>query len=127
MDKKQEQLGMNPGTASNRLVKDLLYSMLQDKKCYLCKEHMERENFSIEHKIPWLDSEDPIGLFFDLDNIAFSHRSCNSSRGRRPNKIYNSLAEARKVRREREKQARANLPRELRQQKRRDQYLRTGK
>lgn len=38
---------------------------------------MSRETFSIEHKIPWLDSEDPTGLFFNLDNISFSHKSCN--------------------------------------------------
>jgi len=38
---------------------------------------MTRENFTIEHKVPWLDSEDPVKMFFDLDNIAFSHHKCN--------------------------------------------------
>ena len=41
------------------------------------------DEFSVEHKIPWLDSDDPIGLFFSLDNIAFSHHSCNSGAGGR--------------------------------------------
>lgn len=31
----------------------------------------------IEHKIPWLDSDKPKELFFDLENIGFSHLSCN--------------------------------------------------
>ena len=47
---------------------------------------MERDNFSVEHVTPWLDSEDPVGLFFDLKNISFSHRNCNSSAARRPTK-----------------------------------------
>jgi hypothetical protein len=39
---------------------------------------MESEKeLSIEHKIPWLDSEDPKDLFFNLNNIAFSHLTCN--------------------------------------------------
>ena len=37
---------------------------------------------SIDHKTPWLHSEDPRGLFFDIDNIAFSHKSCNYSAAR---------------------------------------------
>ena len=44
---------------------------------------MDRETFSIEHKTPWLDSGDPIGLYFDLDNISFSHLSCNCRASRR--------------------------------------------
>ena len=38
---------------------------------------------SIEHKIPWLDSDNPKELFFNLEkNIAFSHLSCNISAAR---------------------------------------------
>lgn len=89
MDKKKEQLGMNPSTASHRLVKDLLWKFICDtgnNECYHCKKPMIRDDFSIEHKIPWLDSEDPVGLFFSLENISFSHLSCNSSKSRVPNK-----------------------------------------
>ena len=81
-DKKKMQLGMNPSTASGRLVKDILWKLIvqtgQDR-CCKCGEPMSRETFSIEHVIPWLDSEDPAGLYFDLDNISFSHHSCNVS------------------------------------------------
>lgn len=82
--KKHNQLGMNPSTASNRLVKDLLWDLVvrtgQDT-CYHCGEKMERSTFSIEHKEAWLDSPDPLGRYFDLGNIAYSHKSCNYGEG----------------------------------------------
>lgn len=97
--KKQNQLGMNPSTASGRLVKDLLFKFVQDShpNCYRCGLPMTRETFSIEHKTPWLDSSDPVGLFFDLDNIGFSHHSCNVKSARKLNKVYNSKEEARQA------------------------------
>lgn len=85
MDKKQKQLGMNPSTASGRLVKDILFKFVKEAghKCFICSGEMTRETFSVEHKTPWLDSEDPVKLFFDLENIAFSHKSCNIGAARR--------------------------------------------
>lgn len=84
--KKAEQLGMPHGTAANRLRKMLLFSLLKEfgrNICYQCKQPIETvEELSIEHKIPWLDSEKPIELFFDLDNIDYSHLSCNSGAAR---------------------------------------------
>jgi len=86
--KKKEQLEMNPGTASSVLKKSLLFSLAQrlhEDICYQCAKKIKSvEEFSIEHKEPWLDSNDPKGLFFDLDNIAFSHLSCNVKAGRKP-------------------------------------------
>lgn len=79
--KKSEQLGMPHGTASGRLRKMILFHLLKklgDNVCFQCKGSIESiEDLSIEHKIPWLDSSDPPALFFDLENIAFSHLSCN--------------------------------------------------
>lgn len=79
MNKKQEQLGMNPSTAQQRLLRDLLffYSQKLGIKCCRCKEFLTRETFSIEHIKPWLNSADPKGLFFDLENVSLSHLSCN--------------------------------------------------
>lgn len=85
--KKETQLGMNPSTASNRLVKDILFKLICDSgrnKCFHCGEEMDRDTYSIEHKVPWIDSDDPVKLYFDMDNISFSHLSCNSSKARRP-------------------------------------------
>ena len=83
MGKKEEQLGMATGTAANRLKKMILFSLLQETakdKCYQCGEWIrDIDELSIEHVIPWLDSNDPVELYFDLDNIKFSHLSCNIS------------------------------------------------
>jgi len=85
-EKKKEQLGMNPSTASGRLVKDILWDLLvktNQDSCCKCNKPMTRETFSIEHLKPWLDSDDPVSLYFDLNNISFSHMSCNFSDIRR--------------------------------------------
>jgi hypothetical protein len=85
-EKKASQLGMPQGTASNRLRKNIIFMLLKMQNlnfCHQCGAEIESvDDLSIEHKIPWLDSEDLIKLFFDLDNIAFSHHSCNSAAAR---------------------------------------------
>lgn len=127
--KKQKQLGMNPGTASGRLVKDLLFKFVQEQhpNCYRCNKPLTRETFSIEHKTPWLDSDDPVGLYFDLDNIDFSHRSCNTSAARRPNKVYTSTDDKLVARSSRARDKWRALSKEEQQAIRRDKYLRYGK
>lgn len=120
--KKQQQLGMNPSTASGRLVKDILYSLVMQtgqNNCFQCGFPMSRETFSVEHKEPWLDSYDPVGLYFDLENISFSHHSCNVAAGRKPNKKYDSKEEAKEahlgISREWKKENRTYDPEERRQ------------
>jgi len=97
--KKDAQLGMNHGTASHRLVKDILFKLVVETKkdcCFQCGNKIRREELSIEHKVPWLDSEDPIKLFFDLENIAFSHHSCNVKAARKTTKKYFTPEEKRR-------------------------------
>ncbi len=119
MSKKQLQLGMNPSTASHRLVKDLLWDRIASEEyCYYCDKRMSRDTFSIEHKIPWLDSENPVELFFDLNNIAFSHRSCNVG-ARRQTRTKRTPAEHRAADAERKRKSYTT-------EGRRDKYLRTG-
>lgn len=88
IEKKQKQLGMPIGTASAKLRKSILFSLLRETKkniCYQCGKVIEtEEELSIEHKIPYLDSDDPKRLFFDLNNIAFSHLKCNIRAARHP-------------------------------------------
>jgi hypothetical protein len=89
MNKKAQQLGMNQGTAAARLLRDILWKLIvqtNNNYCCKCKTEMTRQSFSIEHVKPWLDSDDPVGLFFDLDNISFSHLSCNLSSARKNKK-----------------------------------------
>ena len=87
-EKKRHQLGMPLGTARNRLVKALLFKFIQEtgkNECFQCGETISKvEHLSIEHKEAWMDSTDPVDLYFDLDNVAFSHQSCNSSSARQP-------------------------------------------
>lgn len=86
--KKADQLGMNPGTASNRLVKDILFKFVSDAgfKCHRCDGELSRDNFSIDHMIEWLDSDNPVETFFDVNNISYSHLNCNVG-ARRTNPI----------------------------------------
>lgn len=119
--KKTIQLGMNPSTASGRLIKDTLWRLIVETKqdnCFQCGDLMTRENFSVEHKEPWLDSEDPVGLFFDQCNISFSHHLCNIKAGRK-GKGY-TPDEALNARRESNKKSWSS-------EKRREYYLRSGK
>ena len=119
---KCEQLGMNISTAQHRLRTDILFDFVTHyvKCCYRCGGELKRDDFSIEHIEPWLHSEDPVGIFFDLDNITFSHLSCNYSNARQPNK--KTPEQRRKTRRD----WYINQTVEKRQNKRRSQYLKTG-
>lgn len=79
--KKSEQLGMPHGTACGKLRKKILFDLLErlgQDRCYHCGQAIGGpDNLSIEHKIPWMDSDDPPALFWDLDNVTFSHTRCN--------------------------------------------------
>lgn len=83
MDKKSQQLGLNYSTAAARLDRKILFWLTQKAgldTCHRCGKRIESvEELSIEHKEPWRDV-DP-ALFWDLDNIAFSHRKCNYAAG----------------------------------------------
>ena len=135
-DKKKMQLGMNPSTAANRLVKDLLWNFIEttgQDACCKCGEPMSRETFSIEHVTPWLDSDDPVGLYFDLGNIGFSHLSCNIEDRRRSGPpltlkcgeegMYNKGCRCDLCR----SAAKIGQASRYTSQKRRERYLRTGK
>ncbi len=77
--RKAEILGMPYGTAGNRLRKLIMFHLLErhgENVCFKCKHPIETvDELSIEHIRPW-----QLGgphLFWDMDNIAFSHLSCN--------------------------------------------------
>lgn len=120
---------MNESTARNRLHKDILWSFIvktgQDV-CCKCGLKMDRGTFSVEHVTPWLDSSDPISLFFDLDNISFSHLTCNISDARRSNKKYSSKEEKNLAKAERNKKVWQKLTKEEQQELRRSKYEKYG-
>lgn len=76
---RREQLGMDYGTASHRLRKQIMFMMIQETgrdTCFKCGCLIECiDELSVEHKLPWLHIDPK--LFWDLDNIAFSHLKCN--------------------------------------------------
>lgn len=79
-------LGMPIGTASNRLWRNVLHHLLVtyvENDCHVCKEAiLTPEELSLEHKEPWEGRVNGVELFWDLDNIAFSHRNCNKQHNR---------------------------------------------
>ena len=85
---KNEQLGMSHGAACSKLRKQLLFkyvSLAGENFCYQCGEEIINiDEFTIEHKQPWL--HESADLFWDMENIAFSHSICNMKAARRPMK-----------------------------------------
>lgn len=124
MDKKQKQLGMNPSTASQRLLKDLLFNFVVNNGhvCSKCGQQLTRDTFSVEHVIPWLDSDDPVGMYFDIGNIAYSHLACNIGARRKapkPRPYRHGVSGYRLG-------CKCDVCKDGYSQKRRDKYLRIG-
>lgn len=91
--KKTKQLGMPYGTACNKLKKIILFSLIKKNSlnnCYRCNKIIVNIcDLSIDHKIHWLDNDTK--LFWNLDNIAFSHLKCNSLSRRKLNGAYKRI------------------------------------
>jgi hypothetical protein len=85
--RKDATLGMPHGTASGRLRKMILFNLLKkhgENSCHACGKPIDSvDALSIEHKKPWEGVS--ADLFWDLENIAFSHLRCNT-----PNRPYNN-------------------------------------
>ena len=79
----EEFLGINKSTAMARLRKMILFELVKKAgmdRCHQCKFLIhDVAELSIEHIKPWLWKDKK--LFWDLNNIAFSHLACNSSAG----------------------------------------------
>lgn len=145
--RKADALGISYGAASNRLRKMILFSLvcrLRLNTCYQCgKEIISIDDLSVEHKEPWLQADNPVKSFFDLNNIAFSHLGCNCAAAAETNTKYKTDEERveaqqrqRKIwsiknpirnRAQRDKKCYYNIPVEERQRRRRKRYLQTGK
>lgn len=74
-----QQLGMSHGAAAGKLKKNILFhllSRLEENICFKCQQHIECYNdLSIEHIKPWEGR--CADLFWDMENISFSHLKCN--------------------------------------------------
>ena len=76
------RIGMNISTANSRLRKMIMWDLILETDrnwCFRCgKKIKDISDLSIDHKQPWRAADDPKTSFFDLNNIAFSHFSCNT-------------------------------------------------
>lgn len=121
-NKKADQLGMPIGTASHKLRKSIIFNLLKKNNenfCFQCGAEIETEKeLSIEHKVPYLDSENPVDLFFDLNNIAFSHLNCNIKAARQTKTLIHPSSESYK------RGCRCNDCKEIEKLRRRDQRKR---
>jgi len=129
-DTKSAALGMPIGTASNRLRKMILFSLvcrLKMNTCHQCgTEILSVDDLSIEHREPWLQADDPVQSFFDLDNITFSHLSCNSGAASNPRKKYFTEEEKQSAQAGHQRKWRETSCKEKQRKVRRDKYLRLG-
>lgn len=128
--KKNDLLGMSHGTASHRLRKEILFSLvckLGENICYRCNEKIETvSEISIEHKQSWQSSSEPIKTFFDLDNIAFSHLRCNIYARSIPQKRCFTQEQRKHRDNEIERNSWNRLTKEEQKKRRREKYLRNG-
>lgn len=79
--KNKEVLGTSMSNATMRLLRSLVFDYIcrmHDNYCYRCKLPMTRQDFSIEHIKEWRGAENGQELFFDIDNISYSHLKCNT-------------------------------------------------
>lgn len=84
---KTKLLGHEPSKLRITIRNHLVYHLwlkLHPNECHQCSEPMDTiHNMSIEHKVPWLYSEDPVRLHFCQNNISMSHRKCNYGAARK--------------------------------------------
>ena len=76
---------MSYSTAGNRLKKMLFFKLVQETKkdrCFRCDEKITNYiELSIDHMDAWLDQDNSV--FWNLNNIAYSHLTCNSAKSAR--------------------------------------------
>ena len=93
---KSAKLKMSYGKASGILRKEIMFHLIKKcnmDSCFRCGEKITNvKELSIDHKTDWLYSDSPTDLFFDLNNISFSHLECNSAESRRKPKRVTGLS-----------------------------------
>lgn len=75
---KERQLGIKLGTANHRLRKSVMWKLIQETNrtnCFRCSKPLTLSTFSIDHVVPWRGND--TALFWDINNIEFSHLTCN--------------------------------------------------
>lgn len=125
--RKHDLLGMNFSTASHQLRRNIMFRLICEAgkdACFRCGKKIETSTeLSIEHKEAWMQALNPYDSFFDYENIAYSHLSCNASAASKPHKKHEST-EARRLANKPEHAA--NMRKHYTKERRRARYLATG-
>jgi hypothetical protein len=83
-EKKSALLGESYDGACYKLRKMIMFKMAQLLKMDICvrcgKKIEDVDDFTTEHITLWAKTADPRKFFYDFNNIAFSHTSCNYAR-----------------------------------------------
>lgn len=77
--RKSDQLGMSFSAASHRLRRRAMWALLEElgrTDCYRCGGAMDADSYSVDHIEDWLYVD--AALFWDMGNLAYSHKACNS-------------------------------------------------
>lgn len=80
--RKRRALGRHHAGAQQSLIRALAFEylyLMQNGKCWRCKEDLGKGAWHLDHKIAWLNSDDPKKNFYDIRNLAASHPECNMS------------------------------------------------
>ena len=90
-----KMLGQPTSTARSQLYKKVIWSLAEkcgENTCYRCGGEIDNpKDFSLDHVENWRYKDNAADLYFDLDNIRFSHNVCNSgSRDRRCKRSVNN-------------------------------------
>jgi hypothetical protein len=77
-------LGLSFGAANHRLHRAVMWSLIEQcgrTDCFRCGSPMDESTYSVDHREPWLGES--VALFWDMQNIEFSHLRCNVDARRR--------------------------------------------
>jgi hypothetical protein len=80
--KRARLLGMPFDVATRLLQKQIIVAWARRlglASCFRCGGLVTVETLSFDHKASWMRSPDPLGFYFDIENIALSHLRCNAS------------------------------------------------
>lgn len=81
----EDLLGEKLSTAKSKLNKLLMFELARKchmDTCFRCGDKItDIADFTIDHKESWILSDEPAKVFYDIENIAFSHAKCNYEAG----------------------------------------------
>lgn len=76
-----EQLGQPADKAQAILRRRVMLALIQKAGldcCARCGARLvDPDDIALDHVVPWRNSQNPKKLFWDLDNVRFSHKHCN--------------------------------------------------